>query len=106
MKYFIMRIFDIDAAYDYFLATLSNKTRLRILEELFKGPKNVSQLTQALPFDQSTISNNLQRLKKCGFVKQQAKGRERIYSLNKETIEPLIKLIHKHIKKYCVRCIQ
>jgi len=32
------------------------------------------------------------------------KGRERIYSLNKETIIPMLKLIDKHENKYCEKC--
>ncbi len=95
-----------DEAYDYFLATLSNRNRIQICNLLLKGPKNVNQLTQAAGVDQSTISNNLARLKSCGFVTVKPNGKERIYSLNKETVGPLMKLINLHVRKYCTECIK
>ena len=90
-------------AYDIFLETLSNKTRLSIINSLLEKPKNVTQLTEETDFDQSTISHNLRRLKACGFVTNERNGKFKIYSLNKETIEPLLKLMNTHINKYCKR---
>jgi hypothetical protein len=29
------------------------------------------------------------------------KGKQRIYSLNQETMMPLMKLVENHVKKYC-----
>lgn len=95
-----------DDAYDYFIATLSNRTRLKILNELLVGDKNVGQLTDVIGVDQSTVSNGLSRLKSCGFVSVVPNGTERIYSINKETIEPLMTLVNKHIGKFCVNCIK
>ena len=95
-----------DESYQYFLATLSNKNRIKILNLLLEGSKNVAQLTKAVGVDQSTISNSLARLKSCGFVSMKPKGKERIYAINKETIEPLMKLINLHTTKYCIDCIQ
>ncbi|RME31405.1 ArsR family transcriptional regulator, partial [Candidatus Woesearchaeota archaeon] len=37
-----------DEAYEYFLGTLSNRTRIKILNELLSGEKNVSELTAAI----------------------------------------------------------
>ena len=95
-----------DEAYDYFLATLSNRNRIKILNVLLEGPKNVTELTNLIGVDQSTISNGLARLKRCGFVIVKPSGKERIYAINKDTIEPLIKLINLHTKKYCINCIE
>jgi len=95
-----------DEAYEYFLRTLASKTRLKILNELLTGEKNVSQLTEAIGVDQSTISNNLARLKSCGFVQVTPNGKERVYTLNKETIKPLMAIIKKHVDTYCVDCIK
>lgn len=95
-----------DEAYDYFLVTLSNRNRIKILNVLLKGPANVTTLTNQVGVDQSTISNSLKRLRECGFVTVEPDGKERIYRLNKDTIEPLIKLIKRHTEKYCVNCIQ
>ena len=105
MKYITQQVTP-DEAHDYFLATLSNRNRIRILNALLKGPKNVTELTKAVRVDQSTTSNSLARLKECGFVTMKPKGKERIYAINKETIEPLMELINLHTTKYCIDCIQ
>lgn len=104
MKYELEQV-NPDEAYDYFMGTLSNRNRLKILNELLREDRNVTQLTNALKVDQSTISNNLKRLRDCGFVTMKPRGKERIYSINKETIEPLVKLVNKHVRNYCIHCI-
>lgn len=105
MKYELLQV-NPEEAYDFFLGTLSNKNRIKILNELLMGEKNVSELTEKIGVDQSTISNHLRRLKYCGFVSVESKGKERYYSLNKDTIEPLMSLINKHVSTYCVDCIR
>jgi DNA-binding transcriptional ArsR family regulator len=105
MKYVIKQA-NPDEAYEYFLATLSNRTRIKILNALLKDSKNVSGITAAVGTDQSTISNNLARLRSCGFVSVKPNGKERVYSLNKQTIEPLMKLINLHTSNYCIECIK
>lgn len=87
--------------YKLFFDTLGNDIRLKVLHTLIKGPKNVTQLTEDLRFDQTTISKNLKRLETCGFVHNRKKGKYSVYSLNKETILPLLKLIDKHTNRYC-----
>lgn len=84
-----------------FLTTLSNKTRLKIIEILLKRPRNVTQICRLSGMDQTTVSHNLSRLKRCGFVVVKKRGKQRIYSLNEGTIVPLIKLMNKHIDTYC-----
>ena len=84
-----------------FFSTLSNPTRLAILELLREEPRNVTQISNALGQEQSMISHNLKPLIRCGFVFTERKWRERIYSLNKETMEPIFKTIENHMEKYC-----
>ena len=50
--------------------------------------------------EQSRVSHNLQCLEKNGFVTVKQEGKQRIYSLNKDTIEPILKEIKKHINKH------
>ena len=64
-------------------------------------PKNVTKICNAIKCNQSTVSHNLQRLEHCGFVSVRSQGKERIYKLNQKTIEPLLKLMHAHMKNYC-----
>lgn len=91
------------SAYDRFLTTLKNKVRLAIVQALIKKPKNVTQLTKELGIHQTSVSHGLRRLLDCGFVFVEKNGKERVYSINKKTIEPLIKLMGNHVNKYCVK---
>lgn len=84
-----------------FFSTLANSTRLGILEFLRDGPKNVTEIAKALNQEQSMISHNLRPLEKCRFVFSERKKKERFYSLNKETVEPMFKIFAYHSKKYC-----
>ena len=87
--------------YELFFRTLANEQRLEIINLLRKGPKNVTQICKGLKFNQTTVSHNLRRLKTCSFVSVKKNSKERIYSLNKETIKPLMELIDKHTNKFC-----
>jgi len=84
-----------------FFSTLSNPTRLAILERLREGPKNVKQISKSLGQEQSMISHNLRPLVECRFVFVERKWKERLYSLNKETMEPIFKTFNFHAQKYC-----
>ena len=91
----------IQKSYDRFLVTLSNKTRLAMVQALMEKPKNVSQLIKELEIHQTSVSHSLKRLLDCGFVFVEKNGKERIYSVNKKTIKPLIKLMENHVNTYC-----
>lgn len=92
-------------AYDIFLTTLANMNRLEIINSLRQKKLNVSEISIKTKLNQTTVSHNLNRLKKCGFVSVEQKGKHRYYELNKETIKPLINLIDKHIKSNCSKII-
>ena len=96
----------IQEAYDIFFETLANKRRLKIIEKLMRGKKSVTQIVKSTKFEQSNVSHNLRRLEKCGFVKAERNGKNRFYSLNKETIQPLMTLIDKHVNKFCKECLE
>jgi len=66
-----------------------------------EGPKNVTQISKALNQDQSMISHNLKPLVRCRFVFVERRWRERIYSINLETMDAIFNIIEKHMKKYC-----
>jgi len=84
-----------------FFSTLANPTRLAILELLRDGPKNVTEIAEALNQEQSMISHNLKPLERCRFVFSERRKKERLYFLNKETIEKLFKIFSYHAEKYC-----
>jgi len=84
-----------------FFSTLANPTRLAILELLRNGPRNVTEISEALNQEQSMISHNLKPLVRCRFVFSERRKKERFYSLNKETMEQLFKIFTYHAEKYC-----
>ncbi len=84
-----------------FFSTLANPTRLAILELLRDGPRNVTEISEALNQEQSMISHNLKPLERCRFVFSERRKKERFYSLNKETMEQLFKIFSYHAEKYC-----
>jgi DNA-binding transcriptional ArsR family regulator len=84
-----------------FFKVLANPTRLAILEALREKPRSVTEVAESLKQEQSMISHNLEPLEKCGFVFSERKQKQRIYSLNKETVEPLFELFVYHSQKYC-----
>ena len=84
-----------------FFKVLANPTRLAILEVLRDKPRSVTEIARSLKQEQSMISHNLTPLEKCRFVFSERKEKQRIYSLNKETVEPLFRLFDYHAQKYC-----
>ncbi|MBI2040059.1 helix-turn-helix transcriptional regulator [Candidatus Microgenomates bacterium] len=92
----------IDSSYDRFFTTLGNKNRLAIIHYLAKyGPKNVSQIVDATKLEQTAVSHNLKMLLSCQFVHLTPNGKRRVYSINEETIKPLLTLMDKHVSEFC-----
>ena len=88
-------------SYDLFFETVSNKLRFDIINLLRNRSSSVTEICAALKEEQSKVSHNLKKLAECHIVEVQRKGKQRIYSLNKETIVPLMDLVQKHVESYC-----
>jgi DNA-binding transcriptional ArsR family regulator len=84
-----------------FFNTLANKTRLAILYTMRDGEKSVNEIVAITKLEQSLISHNLKLLKACHIVQMEVRGKQRIYSLNKETIAPLFEIVDKHQQMFC-----
>jgi DNA-binding transcriptional ArsR family regulator len=84
-----------------FFKVLANPTRLAILEALRKDSKSVNEIAGILKQEQSMISHNLESLEDCNFVFSERKRKQRIYSLNRQTVEPLFELFQFHAQKFC-----
>ncbi len=93
-------------AYKIFFGTLVSESRLKIINLLRRGKKNVSEIMQELKMDQTAASHDLRRLRDCGFVIYEREGKFRYYKLNEETIKPLMGLIEKHMGNYCVHILR
>lgn len=91
-------------SFDDFFTVLGNKQRVRILQLLDReGRKNVTDISNNLKIEQSAVSHNMSSLLECHFVEVKQHGKERIYTINGETIQPLFRLIQKHVEKYCAK---
>jgi len=88
-------------SYNLFFETIATKTRMAILCLLREGAMSVTEICSALNEEQSKISHNLKRLVECHVVDVAQKGKQRIYSLNKDTVVPILDLVEKHVQQYC-----
>ena len=88
-------------AYYLFFSTLSNRTRLAIIDVLREGPKKISEISEALEQEEATVGHNLKRLENSALVNSKGSGKEKLYSLNMEIVEPLSELLAFHTNKYC-----
>lgn len=61
--------------------SLSDPTRLAILQHLTLGEQRVRDLTEHLGLAQSTVSGHLACLKDCGLVTSRPEGRASVFSL-------------------------
>lgn len=89
-----------------FFKGLANETRLSLLRTLSKKPMSVSELCTELDYEQSRVSHNLTCLEFCGFVQSERVGKKRIYSLNEETIGPIMGIVDNHIRQHGQNLLQ
>ncbi|PIN95093.1 hypothetical protein COU53_01180 [Candidatus Pacearchaeota archaeon CG10_big_fil_rev_8_21_14_0_10_30_48] len=97
---------EVYGAYKIFFGTLVSEPRLKMINLLREGKKNVSEIMEELEMNQTAISHNLSRLKRCGFVEVEIEGKFRYYKLNEKTIKPLMKLIDEHMTGNCIHILK
>ncbi|MCK9595964.1 metalloregulator ArsR/SmtB family transcription factor [Candidatus Pacearchaeota archaeon] len=88
-------------SYNIFFTNLANPLKIGIILCLRHKDRNVSEIVKELRVEQSKISHALTSLKNCKIVDVKQKGKERVYSLNKETILPMFELIDRHSTIHC-----
>jgi DNA-binding transcriptional ArsR family regulator len=86
-----------------FFQTLSNPLRVAIISSLEKSPKSVNELAKDLKVEQSKLSHALKAMSTCHIVEAEQKGKQRIYSVNKNIL-PILKMINKHGCECCKKC--
>jgi len=90
--------------FNLFFKTLGTELKIDIISCLKDKSSNVNEIAHKLNEERSNVSHALKCLLDCNFVSVHKKSRNRIYSLNKETILPLLNLVEKHMQKYCKLC--
>ena len=87
--------------YHLFFANLANPLRVDIISSLKEKEMCVNDLALKMGVEQSKLSHALTILKNCNLVNSKQKGKNRIYSINKKTLMPLLRIIDNHTKKHC-----
>jgi DNA-binding transcriptional ArsR family regulator len=85
----------------HFFTTLANPTRLAAVEQLMQKPMSVNELAATLNQEQSMISHNLKPLLDCNILFVENQGKSHVYSVNHETLDPILKIIETHAQKFC-----
>jgi DNA-binding transcriptional ArsR family regulator len=96
----------ITPAYGLFFSTLANENRLKILNVLRTKRLNVTEIVKATEFEQTLVSHHLKTLEHHGMVFVEKQGKYKYYTLNKNTIRPLLVLIDTHMKQYCCKILE
>lgn len=73
-----------------FFRALGDPSRLKILNSLLDGEKNVGELVGLVGSSQGRVSNHLACLKQCGFVNARREGKFIYYSIADERVHRLL----------------
>ncbi len=63
------------------LKVLADETRLAVVQQLMKKPKQVNEMNEELQIEQSLLSHHLKVLREAGIVDTQRNGKAVLYSL-------------------------
>lgn len=89
------------SSYNHFFANFANKTRLGIILSLQNEPLSVNEIAKKLDEEQSNVSHHLKNLANCSILNVKQNGKKRIYSINKTTVFPMLRLVQAHVDQNC-----
>ena len=81
-----------------FFKIFGDSTRIRILQALLDGEKNVGDLADALEMTQSAVSHQLRVLRQNDLVKYRKEGKVVFYSLDDEHVENVMQQGMAHLR--------
>ena len=70
-------------------AALANPVRRRILELLRDEPREAGRIASEFELRRPAVSEHLQILREVGLVRDEARGRKRVYPLNADALRPV-----------------
>ncbi len=82
-----------------FFRALGDASRLKILDSLLDGEKNVGELVARVGLSQGRVSNHLACLKQCGFVSTRRDGKFIYYSIADAEVRRLLELSQSMIAR-------
>lgn len=77
-------------------AALGDAVRLKMLEMLSEKSRPVHELAEAFDISRPAISRHLRVLKDAGLVKEEKRGRENVYALQRARLKPVSDWAEKH----------
>ena len=80
------------AAAESLFHSLSDRTRLQMVQRLAQGEARVTDLVAALGLPQSTVSKHMACLRECGLVEGRPEGRQTFYSLARPELLALLEV--------------
>jgi len=95
----------LDQVAEYFRA-LSEPLRLKLLNALREGPRNVGELTELLGCSQANVSKHLTLLSKIGLVERQARGTSVYYQIADPRTYQLCDLVCGQIAQRLIAQVQ
>lgn len=81
-----------------FFKIFGDGTRIRVLQTLMEGEKNVGDLAEALEMSQSAVSHQLRVLRQNDLVKYRKDGKVVFYSLDDEHVENVLQQGMAHLR--------
>ena len=75
-----------------FFQVLADSTRVRIVELLLEGEKNVSELVQGLGVPQARVSSHLSCLRWCGYIGTRRDGKFIYYRITDPRVSEMMRL--------------
>ena len=76
-----------------------DSTRIRILYDLFRGEKNVTEICEDLEMNQSAVSHQLKILRTSKLISSRREGKSMIYSLADDHVKTIIAMGKEHIEE-------
>ncbi len=91
------------SSYNNFFMNFATKSKFDIIMALKGGPLNVTEIAKKVGDEQSAVSHNLIKMSTCHILNVRKQGKQRIYSLNDDTVIPILKIVEGHVKRCCLR---
>jgi DNA-binding transcriptional ArsR family regulator len=87
-----------------FLVALGDPTRQRIVLVLSGETLNVGELSERFPLSRPAMSHHLKLLAQAGLLRQERRGRERVYRLDVARSREFVDQLKRFISTCCAQC--
>jgi DNA-binding transcriptional ArsR family regulator len=94
-----------EAEVDIVYQAIANHTRRAILELLSDGPRPANEIASRFTMSQPAVSQQLQVLLRASLVRTEARGRQRIYSLEAGRLQEVFHWV-EHYRRFWPKRLQ